>query len=286
MKRKQIFNFIIFAVLFAAPILFAACGGSKRENNSNANPESQTVDVTTAQAVVQQIPTYFEATGNLASDAQTDVAPAVGGKIVEVNFDIGSYVEKGAVLVRLDDRDARIRLEQAQAQVEDEAQQANVDQAIAALRQTQVRLGVKTARLFKSKISRRSNRSRRSSSLRKRNWRAPSGFTQTGDVSRRSLDQRRSQRDALLGQLDEARSNAAVASRRSTPRAQRLKRREPLLRPRERRLRRRRKRLATRWFMRRSAVTSRKERRISANLFRRTCRTQKSRRLSEPRFCE
>ena len=73
--------------------------------------------VTTAQAIVKQIPTYFEATGTLASDAQTDVAPAVGGKIVAVNFDLGSYVNRGDVLVQLDNRDAKIRLEQAQAQV-------------------------------------------------------------------------------------------------------------------------------------------------------------------------
>ena len=33
----------------------------------------------------------------------------------------------------------------------------------------------------------------------------------SGDVSRSTLDQRRAQRDALLGQLDEARSNAAIA---------------------------------------------------------------------------
>jgi RND family efflux transporter MFP subunit len=36
---------------------------------------------------------------------------------------------------------------------------------------------------------------------------------ETGDVSRSAYDQRKSQRDALLGQLDEARSNAAVAIR-------------------------------------------------------------------------
>ena len=34
---------------------------------------------------------------------------------------------------------------------------------------------------------------------------------ETGDLSRDVLDQRRSQRDALIGQLDEAKSNAAVA---------------------------------------------------------------------------
>jgi RND family efflux transporter MFP subunit len=36
---------------------------------------------------------------------------------------------------------------------------------------------------------------------------------ETGDISRSIYDQRKSQRDALIGQLDEARSNAAVAMR-------------------------------------------------------------------------
>jgi len=34
---------------------------------------------------------------------------------------------------------------------------------------------------------------------------------ETGDISKSIYDQRKSQRDALIGQLDEARSNAAIA---------------------------------------------------------------------------
>ena len=97
--------------------MFSACSGSKAEVNVTAEQETGPVAVTTIAAQVQQIPTYFEATGTLASDAQTDVAPAVSGKIVAVNFDLGSYVNRGDALVKLDDRDARIRVEQAQAQV-------------------------------------------------------------------------------------------------------------------------------------------------------------------------
>jgi multidrug efflux pump subunit AcrA (membrane-fusion protein) len=123
-------------VLAGSVVLFtSACGsGSSAANSSNANVDTPVVDVTTAQAVIRSIPTYFEATGNLVSDAQTDVAPAVGGKIVEVNFDIGSYVTQGDVLLRLDDRDARIRLDQARAQLDQ--QKRTVDQAVATLRQT------------------------------------------------------------------------------------------------------------------------------------------------------
>src|SRR5687768_5936108 len=119
----------LIAAVIASSLAIAGCGGSSAVT-VNVNKEPVIVDITTAQAVVRPIPTYFEATGNLASDAQTDVAANIGGKIVEVNFDVGSYVQKGSVLIRLDDRDARIRLETAQAQADQ--QRKAVGQAIAA----------------------------------------------------------------------------------------------------------------------------------------------------------
>ena len=71
---------IILLILAGSSLLTAACGStanSATANNSNSQPEI--VDVTTAQATIVPIPTYIEATGNLTSDAQTDVAPAVSG---------------------------------------------------------------------------------------------------------------------------------------------------------------------------------------------------------------
>ena len=223
------FKFIVFAgtaIIFS--LLTASCGGSKASpaNANNANAAPSVVDVTTAQAVVRQIPTYFEATGNLASDAQTDVAPTVGGKIVQVNFDVGSYVNKGDVLVRLDDRDARIRLEQAQAQVEQQRKaiiqaEANVEQAIAALRQTQARLGVTDGETFDIETFSQVRSIRAQLELAEKELTRATRLLETGDVARTIYDQRKAQRDQLLGQLDEARSNAAVAVRAiSTAQAQ------------------------------------------------------------------
>ncbi len=213
------FKFIVFAntaIIFSS--LIASCGGSKASpaNANNANAAPSIVDVTTAQAVVRQIPTYFEATGNLASDAQTDVAPAVGGKIVQVNFDVGSYVNKGDVLVRLDDRDARIRVEQAQAQVEQQRKavaqtEANVEQAIAGLRQTQARLGVTDGETFNIENFSQVKSIRAQLELAEKELTRATRLLETGDVARTIYDQRKAQRDQLLGQLDEARSNAAVA---------------------------------------------------------------------------
>ena len=114
---KRIVFIIIAGCIAISAIVFSACSGSSAANNNNAAAEPAVVDINTAQAVVKPIPAYIEATGNLASDAQTDVAPAIAGKVVEVNFDIGSYVNKGDVLIRLDPRDAAIKLDQARSQV-------------------------------------------------------------------------------------------------------------------------------------------------------------------------
>ncbi len=193
----------------SAALLSAGCGGGTAVNSNANSAATEIIDVTTTQAVVQPIPTYFEATGNLVSDAQTDVAPAVGGKIVEVNFDVGSYVEKGSVLVRLDDRDARLRLEQAQAQAEQ--QRKAVGQAIAALRQAQIRLNVKDGETFNIETFSQVKSTKANLELAEKELVRAQRLFDTGDVSRSALDQRRAARDALIGQLDEARSNAAVA---------------------------------------------------------------------------
>ncbi len=198
-------------------MFLASCSGSSAKTNANTNTEAKpNVEVTTTQAVVRQIPTYFEATGNLASDAQTDVAPTVAGKIIEVNFDVGSYVNKGDVLIRLDARDAQIRLEQAQAQVEQQRKavqqaEASVEQAIAGLRQTQVRLGIGDGETFNINDFSQVKSVRAQLELAEKELTRTTRLLETGDVSRAQYDQRKSQRDALLGQMDEARSNAAVA---------------------------------------------------------------------------
>src|SRR5688572_30018124 len=211
-KRTYIAFLGVIAIAVAG---FSGCGSSAA-TTANSNNEPAIVDVTTAQAVINPIPTYITATGNLASDAQTDVAPAVSGMIVEVNFDIGSYVSQGDVLVRLDARDAAIRVDQAQAQVEQQRKavgqaEANVDQAIATLRQTQARLGVTDGQTFQIKDFSQVKSITAQLELAEKELRRAERLLETGDISRSIYDQRKSQRDALLGQMDEARSNAAVA---------------------------------------------------------------------------
>lgn len=218
MKQQKVFIPALL-IAIAAAVFSAGCGSrANTANGSNASAEPQIVDVTTAQAIIQPIPSYIEATGDLASDAQTDVAPTVGGKIVEVNFDIGSYVQKGDVLVRLDSRDASIKLDQTRAQLEQQKKavsqaEANVDQAIANVRQTQARLGVKEGEAFRVDNFPQVRALAAQLELAERELQRTERLLENGDVSKSSYDQRRSQRDQLVGQLDDARATATVASR-------------------------------------------------------------------------
>ncbi|HKP71235.1 MAG TPA: efflux RND transporter periplasmic adaptor subunit [Pyrinomonadaceae bacterium] len=216
MRSTRFYSTALLGILITA-LVSTGCGSSANSaTHANSNSEPEVVDVTTTAASVVPIPTYIEATGNLTSDAQTDVAPAVAGKIVEVNFDIGSYVTQGSVLLRLDPRDAQIRLEQARAGVEQQRQavqqaEANSEQSLATLRQTQARLGVKDGETFQIKDFSQVKTVTAQLQLAETELKRTERLLESGDISRGIYDQRRAQRDALLGQLDEARSNAAVA---------------------------------------------------------------------------
>ena len=206
MTKHELF---VSATLLAAALAAAGCASRSPDIRVNVDTQAAIVDVTTAQAIVEPIPTYFEATGNLASDEATDVAPAVAGKIVEVNFDVGSFVTKGSVLVRLDPRDARIRLEQARDQLEQ--QRKTYEQALASLRQTQVRLGLRDNETFNIETFSQVKSVQANLRLAEVELGRAQRLFETGDIPRSTVDQRRANRDALLGQLDEARSTAAVA---------------------------------------------------------------------------
>ena len=185
-------------------VAFSACGGKTEQAGTDADKQTAIAEVRTAVAEAREIPTYFEATGTLAGDEQTDVAPAIGGKVAEVNFDIGSFVKKGDVLVRLDARDAQIRLDTAKKSSE---------QAVAALRQAQIRLNVKDGETFDIEKFSQVRSTKAQLELAEKELARAQKLVESGDVPRAVLDQRRSQRDALLGQLDEARANAAVATK-------------------------------------------------------------------------
>ncbi len=141
-KLLRLLPTLSLAVVLSGVVLFAvSCGGSKAnvrtEETAAAQPAA--IEVTTAAAVQRDLPQFFEATGSLTGDEQTDVSPSIAGKVVFIAVELGSYVKRGQTIVRLDDVDAKLRVQQAQAQVE---------QAKAAARQAEEKVGIRPGQNF------------------------------------------------------------------------------------------------------------------------------------------
>jgi len=194
--RKYSAPVIIFILSGFLITLQTACGfRAQTANNTNKDTRPANVEVSVADAQPRDVPVYFESTGTLTSDEQTDVAPLVGGKITQVNFDIGSYVNRGDVLVRLDDRDARLKIEQSEKQ----AQQARdaVEQARANLRQAFAKLGLGETQNFNVEQVAEVRNAKAILDRAEIEYTRAARLLESGDVSRTMYDQRRAERDQV-----------------------------------------------------------------------------------------
>lgn len=124
---------ISFTVISAA--LAAACmqGNAEKAAAPAAPapaPAAAPADVRVVHVEEKDVPTIIRATGTFAADESSEVTPQVPGTVIATPVDVGAFVQTGDVLVRLDPRDANLRLQQTQAslqQAEAEAQRAKVE---------------------------------------------------------------------------------------------------------------------------------------------------------------
>lgn len=123
-------------------LLASACGRSSSEapvSASTPTKAAQTPAVTAARVAVQEVSASVQTTGSFAAEETSRVAPDSPGVIASTSVDVGSVVKEGQVIARLDDRDAKLRLQQALAQQQ---------QAEASVRQAQSRIGLGQSQAF------------------------------------------------------------------------------------------------------------------------------------------
>ena len=171
-----------------------ACNRSNGQGNNaraTASPTPAAVQISTTAAILRQLPRYFEANGSLAPNQQADVAAETSGKVAAVGVDMGSSVRRGQMIVKLDDADFRIKVEQAQAQL---------DQAKATLRQNEAKIGLRPGQKFNPEIVPEVAGARSALELDEKNLRRYEKLVETGDISRSAYDQQKSQRDQLAEQ--------------------------------------------------------------------------------------
>lgn len=139
--------FLIIAVsLFSAACSNGSASEGERGRGNNANQEAKTnapIQVSTTKVIARDVPAYIQTTGSLIADEISDVAPKVAGKVINVYTNVGEFVSQGSTIAKIDDKDARMRLIEAEA---------SVKQAIAAVRQAEARLGLSPNGTFNASI--------------------------------------------------------------------------------------------------------------------------------------
>src|SRR5205085_8902747 len=216
---RRVYVFIAAGVLLMAGVLlFARHSRSNPEEKSKPAATSATtseangaapIPVETAQAVAQQVEATLQATGSFIADETSDVASQASGQVAATPVDVGAFVTAGTVIARLDDRDARLRLQQSQAAER---------QATAALRQAEAKIGLGPNGQFSAsdvpevRAARQNYEAAEAQArLAETNARRYANLVETGDVSRAVYDQARTQADTARAQANAARQQLEVA---------------------------------------------------------------------------
>ena len=134
-RQKQIIAGLISSVLFVSCTTTRSASEHSNENRANKDDQnaSPTIAITVGKSESRMVAAGIIATGSLIADETSDIAPKIAGKIANVSVNVGQFVSQGAVIARIDDKDARNQLATANAAVK---------QAIAAVRQAEARLGL------------------------------------------------------------------------------------------------------------------------------------------------
>jgi multidrug efflux pump subunit AcrA (membrane-fusion protein) len=189
-------------------LLVTACSRSK-DVVTTAHAATDTIAVSTAQAVVRTVPAAFEVTGTFNADETSDIAPPVGGRVIATPVNVGDFVKQGAVICELDHRDAQLKLEQARAQL---------NEATSALRQTQSRIGWTAAAKFEPTLvpevaaARAAYESAQAQAkMAAADARRYESLVGSGDVSRGAYERARTQQETAEAQANAARQQYEAA---------------------------------------------------------------------------
>jgi multidrug efflux pump subunit AcrA (membrane-fusion protein) len=199
MRRRTIGVILLSAAL-------AGCGSknSPVEAKTGAPAASQrNPTVTTVRAVTRPVAAAVQVTGSFVAKESSDVAPQAAGRVIETPVDVGDFVKRGQLIARLEDRDPRLRLEQAQA---------SEQQAQAAVRQAQSRIGLGAGQQFDAAVVPEvlsAKAAYDSAAAQAKQAEADAqrydNLVKTGDVSRSAYEKARTSADTALAQANSAR---------------------------------------------------------------------------------
>jgi len=150
------------ALLAAAGLLAAACGPA----DPTPAPKPAATPPATAPAELREVELTTSAEAVVEAVRQSTVSAQVSGRIVDIRFDVGDRVEKGAVILRIDERAASQAVAASEAQVrEAEAALVNARAQFERTRQLLAQKFVSQAALDKAEADYKAAESRMKATL-------------------------------------------------------------------------------------------------------------------------
>ncbi len=98
--------------LLALLLFLAGCKGGRKEPQANAGSKAMTVGGLIVHPRVLE--NTIMATGNVIANEEAELRSEVPGRIVAINFEEGSHVNKGSLLLKTDDRELQAQLKKLQ----------------------------------------------------------------------------------------------------------------------------------------------------------------------------
>ena len=171
-------NLLILTVITAG--LFAsACSRNQRsaeaiaEAKATASAAAAPIDVATAVAISRGLQRGVEVVGSLVADEEVVVSAQAPGELAQLNTDFGSFVTRGQIIAQIDSRDAKLKVEQAEA----------------TLKQTMARLGMKEGEKFDPIRNSDVRVAKAQLDWEKMNLDRQTKLVENGDISRAVFDQ-------------------------------------------------------------------------------------------------
>jgi RND family efflux transporter MFP subunit len=170
----------VLLIVTAAVVLASGCSRAAKSPEATAEAQAKAsptptppVDVATAAAVTRGLQRSVEVVGSLVADEEVVVSAQAPGELAQLNVDFGSYVARGQVIAQIDQRDAKLKVEQAEA----------------TLKQTMARLGMNDGEKFDPDRNADVRVAKAQLDWEKMNLDRQARLVENGDVSRALYDQ-------------------------------------------------------------------------------------------------
>ncbi|MEK6323795.1 MAG: efflux RND transporter periplasmic adaptor subunit [Acidobacteriota bacterium] len=194
--RSVTLTTLLIITVVAAGLLASACSRNQRSPEATAEakeralpPPAPPVDVATTTAITRSLERVVEVVGSLVADEEVVVSAQAAGELAQLNVDFGGYVARGQIIALIDQRDAKLKVQQAEA----------------TLKQTMARLGMKEGERFDPNRNPDVRVAKAQLDWEKMTLDRQTRLVENGDISRAVYDQA-----ATAHNLAQARYQAAV----------------------------------------------------------------------------